>query len=368
MPDNYSEYIKIYNKHNPKFNKVEVSAVKAPTQMELEEYKDFENQYDSYINKVNKGNESSENSENLLKYLYNTITNPDTWKAITSQSVKQTLKNSKNEAEQNTKNAVNTFKEIWDKGAKRRSKDKSTTKKTVSYLGDIARSIGAVLDGTIGSVYEGITPNKLKSAIAPFSSFVDVGKLADSARSLVTKGEEFYLPNDPRNTGLSGNGWNFLDEYNITKDVRRDINDILNVAVAVKGLKSGVSKGVKTAKNVKSGKISNSINNNKQYIANHIPIAANISKGVDVAKGISTVFNPSVSSLTRLKAGAGVVGNGLVLPLSDLYLFPYYYGPLVTNDIGNAYDYYRYEKPNLDIYKNNPILKGSIEDIKSSLF
>lgn len=368
MPDNYSEFIKIYNKHNPKFNDISVDTVKTPTQIELDEYNKLKKEYNQYTDKVKKENESSETSENLLKYLYNTVTNPDTWKAITSQNIKQTLKNSKNEAEQNTKNAVNTFKEIWNKGSKRRSKERSTTKKAVSYLGDIARSIGTVLDGTIGSVYEGITPNKLKVAIAPFSSFVDVGKLADSARSLVTKGEEFYLPNDPRNTGLSGNGWNFLDEYNITKDVRRDINDILNVAVAVKGLKSGVSKGVKTAKNIKSGKISNSISNNKQYIANHIPIAANISKGIDVAKGISTVFNPSVNGLTRLKAGAGAVGNGLVLPLSDLYLFPYYYGPLVTNDIGNAYDYYRYEKPNLDAYKDNPIIKGSLEDIKSNLF
>ena len=31
MPDNYSEFIKIYNKHNPKFNDISVDTIKPPT-------------------------------------------------------------------------------------------------------------------------------------------------------------------------------------------------------------------------------------------------------------------------------------------------------------------------------------------------
>lgn len=140
-------------------------------------------------------------------------------------------------------------------------------------IGDAARTVNALIGGTIGTALQLILPQKLEEALSNLGQVVDIGKDINTVRSFLTPGEEILLPWDSKNKGL-------VDEHFAgDRRTRQNINDIANAVVAImgtKGLKSGVSKVKSGIQKAKSEGVKATVKKDWKPIAEHIPVAANV--------------------------------------------------------------------------------------------
>ena len=188
------------------------------------------------------------------------------------------------DAGENINSNIKGLCDAWSNYKDRVYKGIPFTERFSGLLGTLGKSASSILGATIGTGLQLVLPQKYKKILSRLGSYADVGKDANSLRSLFTNGWEGAIsPDDPRNKGFLDKGFEFLGD----EQSRQDLQDFANGVMAIWGTK-GIKGGISSLKSGVSGAMKNGVKttlkNNYGTIAKHTPIAANVYHGVEAAK------------------------------------------------------------------------------------